>query len=127
MKIEAGKTYEAEFPFLRVVTRFPKFESVRWKPGYDRIPEPPDGGNSTTVATTMGKVSMDVVKICELPGRYIDRVFFTRRWLLTDSYSIGGKRLEVATISKFKRMTEGVQVEEVDPKYRVYEGEVFND
>lgn len=117
--MEIGKQYEVDFPFVRIVDG----EYKRWKPGFERELEYPDGGSSYTMATGMGKALIEIVAICDLPGRYHQRVFFKRKWKAPDGSIFGACRLEVKTKTGVRKLLEGVHVEDYDEKYMVVEAE----
>lgn len=116
------KIYEADFPFVRVISKGNFGTDERWKPGFERRHNPPDGGSTYTIATGMGKVFFEVIHVCKMPGRYMDRVFYKRLWITPNGERLGGKKLEVATIRSFLKKTKGFVPENYDETFAVHEG-----
>lgn len=116
-KIETGKTYEYEFPFVRLETSWLDKDEIWWKPGFE---VERDDDFHCSMATGMGKAIVEVIAICELPGRYQDRVFFKRTWQAPDGLVFGGNNLQVKTLSGFLKMLEGMIPDNWDEDYRVW-------
>lgn len=75
-----------------------------WKPGTRTESEP---GTMWTECDAMGHAEFLVVAVCEMPGRYQDRVFYKRTLIDPDGKRWGGKDLKVAAIGRFWKWTKG--------------------
>ena len=118
MKIKRGQVYRVEFPFVRMFDNQFGDNYESWKPGYTTDPHE-DGYGVILKATGMGVAIIKIVSVCNLPGRYHQRIFFTRKWEAPDGYSFGNGHLEVRTIGKFKELIGGILIDECDDNYRL--------
>lgn len=64
-----------------------------------------DERDETTIAVCDGKCKriMYVIRYCEMPARFQDRVFFKDTWVMSDGSEYKTK-LKVRTLGRFERM-----------------------
>ena len=105
------KVYVVPYPFLRQKVRLwdgdgGDYEINGWKPGTEfRAVSPHDPGGER-FADAMGEMIITEVSRHK-PGRYPERVFFTRRWRNPDGEEFGKGGLQVSVASKFARTISG--------------------
>lgn len=107
--MEAGQVIEVpNYPFVRTSWNKPVWDGEGyseeayegWKPGCKSVS---DGGyDFDLVADGIGAMILTVVSIHK-PGRFPERVFFTRQWRDPDGNVFGNKKLRMATTQTFKR------------------------
>lgn len=80
---------------------------MTWRPGiqYEWV----DAENTEAVAHGMGLMVLDVVSRHK-PGRYPERVFYTRKWIDPDGKDFGKPGCKIATAEKFNRISRGYAV-----------------
>jgi len=112
---DIGKTYEAPYPFIRTTvdafwdiddpqaTIVPKVKT--WRPGVEHADD--DYYDRQSFADGMGHVLLTVIQRVEMPGRYQDRVFYTRQWRDPDGKVFGKNDLRMTTATAFARMLLG--------------------
>lgn len=93
------------------------WQEWEWKPGATIEGGYHDGG-TWSQCDAMGHAEFLVVQLCELPGRYQDRVFYKRTLIDPDGKRWGGKDLRVATLGRFQKWIGGWR-----PEYVVAEEE----
>ena len=109
MNIAVGQTINVKFPFhLKVWAKHDVggevYPEETWVPGCrDEIKYPDD---SERVADGMGEMILDVVDIHK-PGRYPERVFYTRKWIDPDGNEFSSGRLQITTIPTLKKRAAG--------------------
>jgi hypothetical protein len=107
MNVEAGKEYRVKFPFC--MAHWEDFSSGEleakecWRPGVKSIPVYDDFED---VAEAEGEMVLTVVDIHK-PGRFPERVFYTRRWVDPDGNEFGKNKLHITTTPTFKRRAAG--------------------
>lgn len=109
MNIEVGKDYRVEFPFVMTVYSGydvvdGPFEDDCWKPGCKVELVMPD--DSEYVADGIGEMVLTVVDVHK-PGKYPERVFYTRKWIDPDGNEFGATKLHITTTLTFKRRAAG--------------------
>ena len=108
MDIESGSQYRVEFPF--VVTTYSgydvdgPFTDECWRPGCKDIPCAPD--DFEMVADGIGEMILTVVDVHK-PGKYPERVFYTRKWIDPEGKEFGSSKLCITTTPTFKRRVAG--------------------
>lgn len=119
--------YEVDYPFIRTVAE--EFDEdgphqfLFWCPGVANRPVPPD--DCEAFANGMGKMILTVVGRYK-PGKYPERVFFTRSWIDPDGKCFGKGGLHICVASKFKRISQSYAVPFVlDPDHDDYEVQEF--
>ena len=103
MKILAGQTHTVTgYPFVRYVANLYDeddgcpYQTEGWRPGC-----------TLYVADGVGSMVLDVVATFK-PGRFLERVFYTRRWIDPDGREFGNtSTLRIATTGKFRRLLKG--------------------
>lgn len=117
MKIEAGQTHTVtSYPFVRYVANlFDKddgcpCQNEGWRPGCSREVDENPGGyfpGEHYVADGTGAMVLEVVATFK-PGRFPERVFYTRRWIDPDGREFGKtSTLRIATTGQFRRLLKG--------------------
>lgn len=84
------------------------YTAKTWRPGVRYEMVPPD--DSEAVADGVGKMIMEVVSRHK-PGRFPERVFYTRRWVDPTGKEFGKRRLMIATSQQFRRIANGYRFE----------------
>lgn len=84
------------------------YEKPTWKPGTRGEMVPPD--DSEMVADGMGSQILTIVSIHK-PGRFPERIFYTRRWRDPDGKEFGKGALRIKTAQAFARMARGYRHE----------------
>jgi hypothetical protein len=111
MILEAGKTYTVEnYPFVRGDGSWsdelgPIADGHHWRPGLDDVMYGPEG-ETYPVYDGLGKQLLSIVSIHK-PGRYPERVFYTRQWVDPDGKVFGKHGLKVAVAWRFKQLASG--------------------
>ena len=116
-KIQAEQTYTvAGYPFVRYVANLldeddgNPYQTEGWRPGCTK--EEDDLGEHgyqarVYVADGTGSMVLDVVATFK-PGRFPERVFYTRRWIDPDGREFGqAGKLRIATTGQFRRLLKG--------------------
>lgn len=108
--IEPGQTFEVKYPFV-----FEEYEDFgpdgpfktkSWKPGVRMEPAGPYGEDVDGTADGEGAMILSVVST-HRPGRFPERVFYTRRWIDPRGSEFGKTKLHIATAEKFRRLAGG--------------------
>ena len=116
-KIQAGKTYTvAGYPFVRYVANLydeddgRPYQTESWRPGCTAEEDECDEHgypSQVYVADGTGSMVLDVVATFK-PGRFPERVFYTRRWVDPDGREFGKpNKLRVTTIAHFRSQLKG--------------------
>ena len=104
MELHIGQIIKVEFPFY--VGKHVKhdfdgiYEDEVWIPGCKDSLLPPD--DFELIAEGMGKMILEIVDIHK-PGKYPERVFYTRRWVDPEGNEFGARKLHITTTPTFKR------------------------
>jgi hypothetical protein len=106
----------AGYPFVRTVFEKQDFDGEEavtnhlhgWKPGCES--EYDQGFSVIYSADGMGEMLLTVVSRHK-PGRYPERVFYTRQWRDPDGKVFGNLKLRIATAQKFKQLSSGYRDE----------------
>ena len=105
--IESGAEFEVDFPFyLGIHVRHDiegSWPDETWIPGCKSEFLPPD--DTELVANGVGKMILSVVDIHK-PGKYPERVFYTRRWIDPEGNEFGSSKLHITTTPTFKRRAD---------------------
>lgn len=115
----AGQRYEVKFPF--VGSTYEAFDwdgpysEECWKPGVEFKNVGPE--DVEAVALAEGMMVLEVVGTFK-PGRYPERVFYTRRWIDPEGKGFGSNQLKMCTVEKFRRISRGYAY-----PYRLEEGQ----
>ena len=106
---EPGQVVEFDYPFVRsLFTMWDEggpSDTPTWKPGVRHIYISPYG-DTDTIADGMGKQVCTVVSLHK-PGRYPERVFYTRKWRDPSGKEFGNGALRIATVGAFRNLTRG--------------------
>jgi hypothetical protein len=84
------------------------YERPCWKPGCRTEMIPPD--DCEAVADAMGSQILTIVDIHK-PGRFPERVFYTRRWRDPDGKEFGKGGLRIKTTQAFRWLARGYRYE----------------
>ena len=76
-----------------------------WKPGVRWVPCSPE--DYEAVADAEGVMILTVVDTHKPPGRYAERVFYTRKWIDPDGVEFGHDRLLIISKGAFSRRASG--------------------
>ena len=116
IKIEAGQTHTvAGYPFVRYVANLVDdegcgYQTESWRPGCTREEDDRDEHGYPSlcyVADGVGSMVLDVVATFK-PGRFPERVFYTRRWVDPDGREFGKpNKLRVTTAAHFRSLLKG--------------------
>jgi len=106
--IRVGDVFERPYPFYDAVKDEGSCAGEMFIPGCRVIKETEDWGWGDVevacfFADYVGEIVMEVISIAELPGRYVDRVFYRKSYKNSDGERHSKATLEVATITKFKK------------------------
>ena len=109
MDIQEGETYTVKYPFSRAEVSLPDGEGgfytmKSWSPGCRDEWVPPD--DVELVADGHGEMLLNVVARFK-PGKYPERIFYTRQWKDPDGKVFGKTKLHIAAIYKFRRLAAG--------------------
>ena len=115
IKIEAGQTHTvAGYPFVRyvadLISEDGDYRKEGWRPGCTLETDENAGSyfpEKHYVADGVGSMVLDVVATFK-PGRFPERVFYTRRWVDPDGREFGKTgKLRIATTGQFRRLLKG--------------------
>ena len=104
-----GQVFTFQYPFVRsTFTEFDEEGSSEhpcWKPGVRHEMVPPEGGD-LTIADARGHQQVTVVGTFK-PGKFPERVFYTRKWIDPDGRIFGKNALRITTIQGFRSLRRG--------------------
>lgn len=108
MDLQPGQQMKVEFPFY-IGTHVKHdidgpYEEELWIPGCKSKHVYPD--DSEFVADGLGEMILEIVDIHK-PGKYPERVFYTRRWIDPEGNEFGAGKLHITTTPTFKRRAAG--------------------
>ena len=109
---EAGQTFEFSYPF--VLDTFSQMyedgvaESTTWKPGVRFVDVSPE--STVTFADGIGQQIITVIATFK-PGKYPERIFFTRHWKDPTGKIFGKGGLRITTAGAFSTLTRGYRYE----------------
>lgn len=110
--IVPGAFIEVAHPFVREkyngLDEDGPFERMSWRPGVRFEHIPPDTG--AFFADGVGKQTITIVSTHK-PGRFPERVFYTRQWEAPDGHKFGKTKLLYKTIQAFRVLTRGYRHE----------------
>lgn len=112
-EITAGSVFVVEYPFYREKVRLfdgeGPYETMSWRPGiyYEQTSPYGDG---EAFAHAVGRQTLTVISTHK-PGKYPERVFFTRSWTDPDGKSFGKTKLRITTAGAFRTLSNGFRVE----------------
>ena len=116
-KIQAGQTHTVTgYPFVRDVANLydeddgRPYQTEGWRPGCTTEEDDRDEHgypSQVYVADGTGSMVLDIVATFK-PGRFPERVFYTRRWIDPDGREFGKTgTLRIATTGQFRRLLKG--------------------
>lgn len=106
LPLQAGAVFTVPFPYVRnEYDRRDRVDDWPWKPGIRTEMLPPEGADDP-VADAMGQMVLTVVSTHK-PGKYQERVFYTRKWIDPDGTTFGKGLLKVTTTGCFRKLTSG--------------------
>ena len=113
-EIEVGRDYEINYPFTRC--KYLAYDGERnmvehdgWKPGIEYEHNDNYGG-SQAFADANGSMTLSVISIHK-PGKYPERVFYTRKFKNPDGQEFGKGGLKITTTTNFKKLISGFMYE----------------
>ena len=106
----AGQTIEvSNYPFVRTVFEGydidGPYSDIGWRPGCDR--DTGDDGQCDYAADGLGSMLIEVVQVVPLPGGFMPRVFYVRKWRDPDGKVFGKRRCLVTTTSALAKLAKG--------------------
>lgn len=112
--LEIGKTYRVAYPFVRAEVELPEFDGeqvilstvIGWRPGCLADKEEVLYGSTVLAADAGGEMLLTVVSIHK-PGKFQERVFFTRAWRDPDGKTFGKGKLRITTTGAFRKLLKG--------------------
>ena len=108
MELKIGKQYKVKFPFVGTVyngyDHDGYFQEESWKPGCRS--EQVDQYDFEFVADGEGVMILTIIDIHK-PGKYPERVFYTRKWRDPEGKEFGAMKLHITTTPTFKRRASG--------------------
>lgn len=106
----SDEIYRATYPFVRSVYNTIDWDGEAsiptWRPGVMTEHCGPDGAMTINYAHGVGEVVYTVVSRHK-PGRYPERVFYTRKWIDPDGKEFGNPKLRVTTNQAFADRIRG--------------------
>lgn len=109
--IEEGYEHIVQYPFVREAYEPPDpddFTVDSWRPGV-RFEQYGDGSDES-YADALGKMRLRVIAVVK-PGKYPERVFFTRQWEDPDGKQFGKAKLRMTTTQNFRVLLRGYRHE----------------
>ena len=104
--VEPGATFRTPFPFLaskkQLFDEAGAREIISWRPGLEYEAQPPEGGWSKSYCNGWGSRIIEIISLHK-PGKYPERVFFTRRWQPPNGAEFGKSACRVTTLSTMRR------------------------
>lgn len=112
--LEIGKTYRVVYPFVRDMVEMPEFDGEKsccvevhgWRPGCEKDRGEDFYGYADLAADAHGEMLLTVISLHK-PGKYPERVFFTRSWRDPDGKEFGKDKLRITATSAFRRLLKG--------------------
>lgn len=111
-----GESFEVEYPFVLETLDFPPGSQnpddigrcERYRPGVSVIEDYENGHHYAVFkANGTGQMLLTVVGRYKPPGKYHERIFYTRKWRGPDGVVFGKNGLLVTTVAAFRRMLGG--------------------
>lgn len=119
MELQEGNSYTVKFPFFGDVYHgydaSGSFQEETWRPGCRSEFCAPD--DCEWVADGEGEMVLTIVSIHK-PGRYPERIFYTRTFIDPEGREFGSSKLRMTTTPTFKKRVAGYYYE-----YRINSGE----
>lgn len=110
--MKAGDIDHVKYPFVRCkITLWDEegaYEVNSWRPGCNC--ETDDGGYPDWWAEGHGEMILEIVSIHK-PGKYPERVFYTRKWRDPSGTVFGKPGLKMTTTANYKRLKSGFRHE----------------
>ncbi len=117
IEIHMPGIHRVAYPFVLEVFSEPSSDGLAdklsWRPGI-RYQDAGDLRPEGLADGTGWQIIQEIARI--KPGRFPERVFYTREWITPDGKRFGKGGLRVAVASKFRRLTSGYAIE-----YRMYD------
>lgn len=116
--IEEGYEHIVQYPFVRETIETPVFdefdiwtlkESLTWRPGV-RFEQHDANCDADTIADALGRMRLRVIAVVK-PGKYPERVFYTRQWQDPDGKLFGKTNLRMTTTQNFRVLLRGYRHE----------------
>ena len=113
MSIQAGDVFKVRYAFVRCMYSYYDEdgggEAISWAPGTFAEGEDPYGLREMAMADGEGQMILTVVSTHK-PGKYPERIFYTRKFVNPDGVEFGKGALRIATKNKFERLASGYRV-----------------
>ena len=104
----SASSFSVKYPFVRCEYTEPcedgEIKFASWRPGTDW--EQVSNDDFDCVADGVGTAEYIIIGRFK-PGKYPERVFFTRQWVSPDGKRFGKSRLHICTAEKFRRLIKG--------------------
>ena len=106
--IEPGQAIEVPYPFVREEVSLADADGIgpvkSWRPGTRAEPIAPD--DYGLFADALGTMILTVVSLHK-PGKYPERVFYTRRWRSPTGKEFGKGNLHIRSVGHFRHLCRG--------------------
>lgn len=106
--VEKGRQYRVKFPFVTEVynglDEDAPHQDETWRPGVRFEACSPE--DFEAIAEAEGEMILTVIDIHK-PGRYPERVFYTRKWIDPDGKEFGDEKLRITTTPTFRKRAAG--------------------
>ena len=118
-QITPGETYSVRYPFVKTTFELPPDDPEAtttatvegWRPGAEFGH---DGYDTISVADGHGEMLLSVVSTHK-PGKFPERIFYTRQWKDPGGKVFGKGALRVTTIGTFRRLLRGYRHKYEEP------------
>lgn len=108
-RLIVGSSHDIKYPFVMERVSLwdgeASYEADSWRPGIRTELMPPEG-EPAHFADGEGKQILTIVDIHK-PGRFPERIFYTRQWQDPAGKVFGKPKLFIAVASKFNRLRRG--------------------
>lgn len=108
MVIKDGDEFRVKYPFVSCVysgyDERGEFQEDSWRPGCKSVLMP--DCDTAWFANAEGQMVITVVGVFK-PGKFPERVFYTRKWIDPDGKEFGNGKLRIATTPTFKKRIMG--------------------
>ncbi len=107
-----GEVHRVQYPFVRETVELGSFDGdykmEGWKPGVRFESDGFDGTDS--IADALGFMLLTVISVHK-PGRFPERVFFTRQWEDPEFKVFGKTKLHISPSQTFRKLLRGYRHE----------------
>lgn len=117
-QITAGETHSVRYPFAREEVELCDGPATGWRPGCRSVQNYDD---FDFIADGHGEMLLTVVSTHK-PGKFPERVFYTRQWKDPDGRVFGKGALRNTTAGNFRKLLRGYRHEYEQPNAEVTAG-----